>query len=163
LSKQVISALLVLGQFGLLGLIVVVSTFSPAVAAGLMRWVGLGLVIGALLVGLLATLAHTRTNRALPRVVPIPDENVDLVQRGIYACIRHPYYTAVIMVGFGAALSHGAWVLYVFALLLALVLFIKARTEERWLAETYSGYGDYMRRTGRFLPSLRHGCGATRA
>ena len=48
----------------------------------------------------------------------------------------------------GTWLAGGLW-----AALLA-VLWRKADLEERWLAERYSGYVDYRRRTRRFVPGL---------
>lgn len=76
----------------------------------------------------------------------------DIVQRGPYRLIRHPIYTANIVLLTGLFLASGtAWIA---AALLALTLaYVKsARDEERELTQRFAHYAEYVRRSGRFLP-----------
>lgn len=79
-----------------------------------------------------------------------PDE---LVTRGAYACVRHPFYASFLLVLLGCALAlpHG---LTMAALAMALVLLNRtAAREERRLTRAFGKqYIGYMRRTGRFVP-----------
>lgn len=84
---------------------------------------------------------------------PLPDSH--LVTQGIYSIIRHPMYTAVILLGLGlwmaqpSVIGAAAWIT------LVLVLIEKSKAEETWLVQRYANYPDYMARTGRFFPRLR--------
>ena len=83
----------------------------------------------------------------------LPEERV-LIQRGLYAHIRHPMHLAAFLLGIG-------WVLLAqnFAALILLILLegvIVARKEEVELVETYGdAYRVYQRRTGFFSPRWR--------
>lgn len=81
-----------------------------------------------------------------------------LIDFGPYRWVRHPLYSAVLLIAFGQALLF----LSVPALLLALVLLglatYRAGLEEQLLrspAAFGEAYEAYMARTGRFLPRLR--------
>jgi protein-S-isoprenylcysteine O-methyltransferase Ste14 len=88
---------------------------------------------------------------------PQPRAGSELVQRGIYARMRHPLYTSVMLASLGwaciwqSAASFGAAV--------ALIPFFhaKARREERWLRKKFPGYSDYAQRVPRFIPRLGRG------
>lgn len=93
--------------------------------------------------------------RAIGRALtpfPKPRSGAPLVQTGIYAQVRHPLYTSVILMSLGTALVS----LNVIALAAALALLpffhAKARQEEGWLRRQYPDYDDYARRVPRFLP-----------
>lgn len=84
-------------------------------------------------------------------------EGHELVTQGPYAVIRHPAYTALILVAFGAATIFLSYVLLGLALLSIVLAHLQARGEERLLASP-EGFGEayraYMEETGRFLPGL---------
>jgi protein-S-isoprenylcysteine O-methyltransferase Ste14 len=86
--------------------------------------------------------------------VPRPRDDASLVQDGIYARVRHPMYAGIVGLGLGWALVTLSLPALVVALLLALVLDLKARREEEWLAERYTGYPEYRSRTHRFIPGV---------
>ena len=83
---------------------------------------------------------------------PVPSKRATLVSSGPFRWIRHPMYTAVMAIGVGIALRTASWP--AIALFGALVMFfnVKARWEERRLAEAYEGYASYQKGAGRFLP-----------
>ncbi|MEX0630372.1 MAG: isoprenylcysteine carboxylmethyltransferase family protein [Chloroflexota bacterium] len=83
--------------------------------------------------------------------MPRPREDASLVQDGIYARVRHPMYAGIAGLGLGWALVTLSLPALVAALVLALVLDLKARREEGWLAERYTGYPEYRSRTHRFI------------
>ncbi len=71
---------------------------------------------------------------------------------GPYRMIRHPMYTALLLGGTGLALQRpDAWMGLCWAVL-ALVLVLKIRREERFLELEFREYVAYRRRTWRMLP-----------
>ena len=88
-------------------------------------------------------------------VFPHPSSTSTLLESGPYKKIRHPMYTAVLLTFTGIALfTHSIPRLLITGLLLIL-FFVKSKYEETLLIEKFSGYTDYRKRTGRFLPQLR--------
>lgn len=83
--------------------------------------------------------------------MPRPRDDASLVQDGIYARVRHPMYAGVAGLGLGWAFVTLSLPALVAGLVLALVLDLKARREEEWLAERYTGYPEYQSRTHRFI------------
>jgi protein-S-isoprenylcysteine O-methyltransferase Ste14 len=85
---------------------------------------------------------------------PQPRAGSALVQHGIYARVRHPLYTSVMLASLGWALIWQSAAAFIAALTLIPFFYAKAIREERWLGQTFSGYADYVRRVPRFLPRL---------
>jgi protein-S-isoprenylcysteine O-methyltransferase Ste14 len=83
---------------------------------------------------------------------PQPREGSELVQRGIYARVRHPLYTSVMLALLGWALIWQSVASFVAALTLIPFFHAKARHEETALRRTFSGYAEYAQRVPRFLP-----------
>jgi len=77
-----------------------------------------------------------------------------LVSTGLYRYVRHPIYTAMIMVGLGMALLSADIVSIPAAAILWAGVSMQARVEESFLAATYPEYNEYRMKTGRFLPKL---------
>ncbi len=85
---------------------------------------------------------------------PQPRAGSQLVQRGIYARMRHPLYSSVMLATLGWALIWQSVAAGVAAVTLIPFFHAKARREERWLRERFPAYGEYARRVPRFLPRL---------
>jgi len=85
---------------------------------------------------------------------PRPRAGSELVQHGIYARVRHPLYTSVMLASLGWALLWQSGPAFVVALALLPFFHAKARREEQWLNGKFPGYADYARRVPRFLPRL---------
>jgi protein-S-isoprenylcysteine O-methyltransferase Ste14 len=61
---------------------------------------------------------------------------------GLYGVVRHPIYLGLLLMAAGFSLATTPWGLLVTALL-AVVLDLKRRVEERWLDATYPQYAAY--------------------
>jgi protein-S-isoprenylcysteine O-methyltransferase Ste14 len=79
-----------------------------------------------------------------------------LIRSGPYACMRHPLYSGVLLAVLGTALVLGEWRGLLSFTILLVNYVIKAKREERILAERFGeDFADHMSRTGFLLPRLR--------
>jgi protein-S-isoprenylcysteine O-methyltransferase Ste14 len=85
---------------------------------------------------------------------PQPRDGSALVQHGIYARVRHPLYTSVMLASLGWALLWQSLASFGVAVVLIPFFHGKARAEEHWLRQRFPDYADYARRVPRFLPPL---------
>jgi protein-S-isoprenylcysteine O-methyltransferase Ste14 len=118
---------------------------------GVWRWVGALLALLGAWVGLAALRMHGR------KLTPLPEPNpaLGLQRTGVYAVIRHPMYTGLLLSAFGLAILLQKPLAIVGATALTAFFNLKAREEERRLQRNYPEYADYQRATGRFLPRWR--------
>ena len=81
-------------------------------------------------------------------------QNVALIERGPYRWVRHPSYTAGMMVFLGVAIALDSWVSVAILLVVPALIYVRrARVEERAFLETIGEpYRTYMARTKRFIP-----------
>ncbi|HSJ43826.1 MAG TPA: methyltransferase [Euzebyales bacterium] len=108
---------------------------------------GLGVVVGVVAVLQLG-------RQAVPQPSPVRDGT--LIDTGLYAVVRHPIYTAVLLLIGGSVIR----VLSVAGLLVIAVSAVffdrKSAYEETLLAATYPGYADYRERVRwKLLPGVR--------
>ena len=115
-----------------------------------LRWAGLGLAVAGAALGLWAAL---RLGRGLT-ASPLPNGAIGLVTRGPYRWVRHPMYTAVMLIAAGIATRAGSLVVIALTFALVVLFNVKARWEEGQLAATFPGYSDYRATTSRFVPFL---------
>jgi protein-S-isoprenylcysteine O-methyltransferase Ste14 len=87
--------------------------------------------------------------------LPLPNGAGDLRTGGLYRLVRHPIYTGLLMFAVGQVLSDPSFLRLTAAVLLIALIAVKARWEERRLAEQFSEYPDYAALTPRFIPSPR--------
>ena len=83
---------------------------------------------------------------------PAPSRNTRLVRHGLYARVRHPLYTSVVLLSAGWALVWQSVPACGAVVILALFFDAKARREERWLRERFVAYEDYAKTTRKFVP-----------
>jgi len=123
------------------------SSWGPSLAAH--RTLGAVLVV-------LGAAGMVVAGRALgASLTPLPDSNGrGLRTRGVYRWVRHPMYSAIVVVALGVACARGAWVVWGVVVVLALFFDLKTRREEMTLVRTYPGYADYASATGKFIPGL---------
>lgn len=118
-----------------------------------LTWVS---IVGA---GLVATggyfgIAGVRTLGRNRTPYPRPRSGSTLVQHGIYARVRHPLYTSVILVSLGWTAIWQSGPALLATLATAVFFHAKARREELWLTERFPDYPIYARRVPRFVPSF---------
>lgn len=111
--------------------------------------VGGGLVLCGLLLALRARAVLAGNWSAL---VAIKAEH-ELVQRGPYRFVRHPIYSAMLLMLLGAAVVDGRLTWFIFLAVAIAGLTIKARSEERLLTKHFpEAYPAYRRRTKAIIP-----------
>jgi protein-S-isoprenylcysteine O-methyltransferase Ste14 len=135
-------------QFVLLGLIFWLPAFPgfafPASMIGtVLKNVGLALIIWA-------GLNLGRNLTPLPK----PKQDAQLVTSGLFAWMRHPIYTALMLLTFGASLERGHLIALTLSTCLAVLLEFKSRREEAWLLEQFSEYAAYRSRVKKFFPGI---------
>jgi len=115
------------------------------------QWVVAG---GLLLFGLVLGAASGRALGQSLTPSPIPLSGGELVTSGIYRFVRHPIYSALLVLGIGlVVIGASLWHVATYVLLVMLLAH-KARAEERLLTQRYEGYAAYASSTGRFLPGI---------
>jgi protein-S-isoprenylcysteine O-methyltransferase Ste14 len=85
---------------------------------------------------------------------PTPKDNAVLIQNGLYAWVRHPIYTGVLLLflGYGIYLASLNKLLITF--LLWLLFYFKTQYEEIQLQKKFPKYGLFKASRGRFFPKL---------
>lgn len=112
-----------------------------------------GLIL-ILLACILALWAGTSMRFSNFSVFPEPVSEGSLIEHGPYRFVRHPMYSALIIAGTGAAVSHGTVLKFVFIICLILVLVAKIRREESLLSQRYLGYAAYSKKTHALIPGV---------
>ncbi|PTN09599.1 isoprenylcysteine carboxylmethyltransferase family protein [Mangrovibacterium marinum] len=84
--------------------------------------------------------------------------NQRLVSTGIYKYIRHPLYSSLIGMFYGACLVYPNYLAFLANTLIFLpFMYYRAKQEENLLKQSLPGYSDYIQKTGMFIPKLfRH-------
>lgn len=136
--------LYVLGQLSLLGILVLTASQQPGV---------LSFVIAALaiLLGLAAMLAMTKPTLT---VMPEVARGAELSTNGPYKYIRHPMYSALMLLGLAMLVQDFTYVRLGVYMALVILLIFKSRYEERLLAAHYRTYAAYQKKTHRFIPKI---------
>ena len=136
---------------GLLFLAVAVTAVLPVPGGrwGASLWLSIALVI-------LGAVGVLWTGRSLGgALTPSPVPNGEgMTASGLYRLVRHPMYSALVVICLGVAVGSGAWTCDAAVAALVVFFHVKTRVEERYLREVYDGYADYAARTGRFVPGI---------
>lgn len=85
--------------------------------------------------------------RQVIQINPEPKAGGHLVTSGIYRILRHPIYTAIVMVLLGLWLREPTLVLAIVTAAVIVFLLVKTRYEERLLTARYPDYSQYRHRT----------------
>ncbi len=108
---------------------------------------GLGVLLALVSFGFLG-------RQLVPQPTPVPDGR--LVDRGPYGLVRHPIYTAVLLLIVGGLSRTPSAAGALLTLASALFFDRKSAHEERLLTAAYPGYADYCRRVPwKLLPGVR--------
>jgi protein-S-isoprenylcysteine O-methyltransferase Ste14 len=112
--------------------------------------------LGLALVGFAATLAGQTGMGASWRIGVDPAERTELVTSGVFAHVRNPIFTAMVLAQLGVVLMVPTWVGA--AALAALVIAVQVQVravEEPYLRKAHGGaYTAYAACTGRFVPAV---------
>ena len=109
------------------------------------------LVAGGVILGVWAIVAMRLRHL---RATPEPAAGARLIRTGPYRWIRHPMYSATLLVASGWLMGHASWLRGLMGAGLFVVLLVKLRYEERLLACHFSDYPAYASRTRRLIPWL---------
>lgn len=105
----------------------------------------------SLLLGVWAVLSmNSKTLTVLPDARP----NATLTTSGPYKFIRHPMYTAVLLLLTALLVNEFSIVRMLVLLVVAVVLILKINIEEKILLAKYPEYADYMKTTRKIIPYL---------
>jgi len=147
---------LVMGQRIAMFVAILVAVFLPRVG---MRDHRVTVFLAGLLVMIVASLLRRHCFRMLGRdfqgaVTVRPDQPV--VERGAYRVLRHPSYSAAILLHIGFVLSFSNWVSLAIILIFVTPLFVyRIGVEERALQDRLGNvYASYMTRTSRLIPGV---------
>ena len=95
-----------------------------------------------------------RENAWLSRTVEL-QENQKVIDTGLYGIIRHPMYTATILLFLAMPLVLGSWLSFAIMLLYPVVIVFRIRNEEQVLETGLAGYREYKQRVRyRLLPFI---------
>jgi protein-S-isoprenylcysteine O-methyltransferase Ste14 len=86
--------------------------------------------------------------------LPKPKTDAQLVTTGVFAWMRHPIYSALMLISFGSSLERGNLIAFGLSLCLTILLEFKSRREEAWLCDQFSEYAAYRLRVKKFFPGL---------
>jgi len=143
--------LLVALQFVLLAILVLLPWRAPSLLS-----LALGVPIAAAGVVLGLAASHRLGSALTP--TPVPIAGAGLRTTGAYARVRHPIYSAVLLLALGFVIAVGSAWSWACALVLLLFFVVKSRWEDRLLhAEYGSEWEAWAARTGGLVPRLRRG------
>lgn len=95
-----------------------------------------------------------RENAWLSRTVEV-QENQKVIDTGLYGIVRHPMYTATILLFLAMPLVLGSWLSFAIMLLYPVVIFFRIRNEEQVLEAGLEGYMEYKQRVRyRLIPYI---------
>ena len=95
-----------------------------------------------------------RENAWLSRTVEV-QEGQQVVDRGLYAVVRHPMYTATVLMFLAMPLVLGSWPAFAVMLLYPAVIVQRIKNEEKLLSEGLAGYREYTARVKyRLIPFI---------
>ena len=142
------------GMVALQGLLfAAVAGFALLPAWGPALWSSLWAALVLVLVGSVGVIWSARDLGSALTPSPVPNQ-AGLVARGLFHWVRHPMYTALIVICLGVAVGSGKWLSLAAVVALAVFFEVKTRVEERYLVVAYEGYAEYAARTGKFVPGI---------
>ena len=105
-------------------------------------------VIGAVVVFLAAYLIYAevlRENTYLSRTIEV-QENQKVIDTGLYGIVRHPMYSATLLLFLAMPLILGSVISFVIFLVYPLIIVKRLRNEEELLEQELPGYAEYKQK-----------------
>lgn len=87
-------------------------------------------------------------------ITPLVKQEANLVTQGPYGMIRHPMYSAVLLVIWPLIIDQYSLFRFIVGMILTVDLVIKMFYEESLLRKHFAGYDLYMRDTYRLIPFI---------
>ena len=127
--------------------------FSPVhIVAWLLLLISVVLVVNS--VGLLKKIGGRGERQALPENLSF-ENTQNLVSGGLYRFIRHPMYTSLLCLGWGAALKRLDFVTIAGVILVTAALYLTAKVEEKENIHFWGdSYEEYRKKSKMFIPFL---------
>ncbi len=95
-----------------------------------------------------------RENAYLSRTVEV-QEGQKVIDTGLYGVVRHPMYTATIVLFLSIPLVLGSWISFVLLLFYPALIIMRIGNEEKVLSEGLPGYKEYMQKVRyRLIPYI---------
>ena len=95
-----------------------------------------------------------RENTYLSRTIEV-QEGQKVIDKGLYGIVRHPMYTATIILFLSMPLILGSWISFFIFLLYPILIGFRAVNEEKYLVKELPGYSDYMKKVKyRIIPFI---------
>lgn len=114
-------------------------------------------IIIASIVFLLSYLMYAevlRENKYLSRTVEV-QENQKIIDTGLYGIVRHPMYTATILMFLSTPLILGSLHSFIIFLLYPVIIVMRLRNEEKFLENNLDGYSQYKNKVKyRLIPFI---------
>ena len=85
---------------------------------------------------------------------PVPVEHGELKTSGVFALVRHPVYSGIMIGVMGYAMLSRSWFVVAAVVALGVLFAVKARFEDALLVAKYPEYLTYGQRVGRFVPGV---------
>jgi protein-S-isoprenylcysteine O-methyltransferase Ste14 len=137
-------------QFVLLALVILLPTGDDWGRPGWLRGISLIINVAGLVLFVFGVKGLGRSLTA----TPVPLEGGRLQTAGLYGLMRHPIYTSVIVIIVGISIGSGSILRAAIAVATIVFFNVKARWEERRLAQRYPDYRSYASVVPRFVPRL---------
>lgn len=116
-----------------------------------------GVVIGAAAVFLIAYILYAevlRENAYLSRTIEVYD-NQKVIDTGLYGIVRHPMYSATLLLFLAMPIVLGSIYSFLIFLLYPLIIAKRIKHEEKFLEEELDGYRDYKQKVKyRLIPLI---------
>lgn len=143
LRRSLLAWLLVFLQFLFISLVFISSPVTQ------LKWWVIVLIILGVALGLWAIQTMRLGNF---NISPLPKPGGLMIASGPYHFIRHPMYTAILLVCWPMVLGHFGWWKLGFVVLLTLVLVVKLHLEESYLKQAFVAYREYSRTSKKLIP-----------
>lgn len=87
-------------------------------------------------------------------IFPHPKDDAELVETGVYALIRHPIYSGLILLVTGYGLMMVNIILLIYGVLLFIFFEFKTKREEKYLNMKFPKYSSYQARVKKLIPFI---------
>lgn len=143
LRRSLLAWLLVSLQFLFIGLVLISSPVT------LLKWWVIVMILLGIAVGSWAIQTIRLGNF---NISPLLKPGGIMIAHGPYHFVRHPMYTAILLVCWPLVLGHFSWWRLGFVLALTLVLVVKLHLEESYLKKAFVAYREYTRTSKKLIP-----------